>query len=573
MLPPAYATKMLFQSLSRQLNKSAVMGILAKRKSTCAYPAGLMKGTMALNAKYITMWKRDRCVDYLLEASEIQSNTNNVANAGETLHSSDELVDETLEHGSSGNVGGRSVGSARSSNNFEDEIPGTTMRRTSNEQLGVLTPGSSALPPPGFSHTPQSGRSLLARLLRGQQRNNKNHQMLQSGETVRTEQNGSGRSHARANSGSNTSSGRDRSGSTGSLTPRIMTPQVWGGSGETRSPSFRPNMLISKPDGGSIHQHQQGSAARNISVSPPIPSNSHYSSSISSNTATSASAAAASTIEHQPLAPSPATFSSIGELATKQQQRQRQQLQRQKEQNHRYQHADSKTPAAPASNRNSASATTPQKAAATPLSNTTSTTSSSASQRGAQSSFLPSSKEKNTSEEKNNEMGLSIIHSMNISIEEQEKIDEAREEEFAKLELLKIEKAEKEEKQKIKRAKERVKKIQRRLTKGHLFYKHGRNNKAERRFVYVDQQLTTIAWRKPAKNNTNKPTKAFPITDVLDVVPNLIESGARPVQSNNYCFTLQLKTRSIQLECDNERHRDAWLEGKVKYIFGNYYCL
>ena len=72
MLAPEYATKVLFQSLSRQLNKSAVVGILAKRRSTCAYPAGLLKGTMALNSKYLIMWKRDRCVDYLIEASQLK---------------------------------------------------------------------------------------------------------------------------------------------------------------------------------------------------------------------------------------------------------------------------------------------------------------------------------------------------------------------------------------------------------------------------------------------------------------------------------------------------------------------
>ena len=43
------------------------MKILSKRRSTCAYPAGLMKGTMALNAKYLAMWKRDRYIDYLID--------------------------------------------------------------------------------------------------------------------------------------------------------------------------------------------------------------------------------------------------------------------------------------------------------------------------------------------------------------------------------------------------------------------------------------------------------------------------------------------------------------------------
>merc|ERR1711871_1873401 len=42
---------------------------------------------------------------------------------------------------------------------------------------------------------------------------------------------------------------RDRSLS-GSLTPRTMTPHVWGGLGETRSPTFRPNLLINREQGG-----------------------------------------------------------------------------------------------------------------------------------------------------------------------------------------------------------------------------------------------------------------------------------------------------------------------------------
>ena len=31
-------------------------------------------------------------------------------------------------------------------------------------------------------------------------------------------------------------------------------------------------------------------------------------------------------------------------------------------------------------------------------------------------------------------------------------------------------------------------------------------------------------------------------------------------QSENYCLTIILNTRTIQLECDNERHRNDWLE-------------
>ena len=81
-----------------------------------------------------------------------------------------------------------------------------------------------------------------------------------------------------------------------------------------------------------------------------------------------------------------------------------------------------------------------------------------------------------------------------------------REVQVNKLALLKVEKAEKEQ--------VRLQKIERLLTKGHLFYKHGRNNKAERRFVYVDPRLKQIAWRRVSKTNTTKNSKIFPVSDV-----------------------------------------------------------
>ena len=64
-LQPANMVKALFQQLSRTLSRSRITKILAKRRITCSYPAGLMRGSMNLNAKYLSMWKRDDCCDYL----------------------------------------------------------------------------------------------------------------------------------------------------------------------------------------------------------------------------------------------------------------------------------------------------------------------------------------------------------------------------------------------------------------------------------------------------------------------------------------------------------------------------
>ena len=156
-----------------------------------------------------------------------------------------------------------------------------------------------------------------------------------------------------------------------------------------------------------------------------------------------------------------------------------------------------------------------------------------------------------------------MVHSMEMILES---VEQRREQQENQLASHALEQAAMVKRQKEKESKRRIAAMKRRLTKGHLFYKHGRNNKAERRFVYVNERLTTIAWRKPATKYTasTKPNKIFPVSDVIGVVPNLVEKGAKPVQSKHFCFTLRLTSRTIQLECDNERNRDAWLEGKKR---------
>ena len=154
---------------------------------------------------------------------------------------------------------------------------------------------------------------------------------------------------------------------------------------------------------------------------------------------------------------------------------------------------------------------------------------------------------------------------MKVSIDDTNQILQEREIEEEKMEAARLKKKEKAKKkillEKKKKEKEMKKNaaIKRLLTMGSVFFKHGRNKKAERRFVYVDKNLSQIAWRSTTSKKS-KPTKTFPLDDVIGVSEGLRESKTKPVQSENYCLTIILNTRTIQLECDNERHRNDWLE-------------
>ena len=128
------------------------------------------------------------------------------------------------------------------------------------------------------ARTPQSGRALLAKLLQREdkhlgeseaQPSPRGADQLHDESKMRMKQSaldvavaGSHQSAPDSSVADNIHT-RDRSLS-GSLTPRTMTPHVWGGSGDTRSPSFRPNLLISK---------QQ--ARTNASVADRHPSSTH----------------------------------------------------------------------------------------------------------------------------------------------------------------------------------------------------------------------------------------------------------------------------------------------------------
>ena len=117
---------------------------------------------------------------------------------------------------------------------------------------------------------------------------------------------------------------------------------------------------------------------------------------------------------------------------------------------------------------------------------------------------------------------------------------EAKEEE-TRLELLR-QKKERARRQKVQEEEQRQRNhlIQKRLTRGHLFYKHGRNRRAERRFVYVTPQLDAIAWRSVTSKSDSKPSKVFQVSDLVRVTAGLNDGKTKPVQSNNYCLTLHL---------------------------------
>jgi hypothetical protein len=144
------------------------------------------------------------------------------------------------------------------------------------------------------------------------------------------------------------------------------------------------------------------------------------------------------------------------------------------------------------------------------------------------------------------------------ALEEHER--EAKEEEM-RLELLR-QKNERERRAQAQEAERRKKNslVEQRLTRGHLFYKHGRNRRAERRFVYVTPRLDKIAWRNVTSKTDSKPSKEYQVTDLIRVTAGLNDGKTKPVQSEQFCLTLHLHSRTIQLECDNEVLRDAWLE-------------
>ena len=102
--------------------------------------------------------------------------------------------------------------------------------------------------------------------------------------------------------------------------------------------------------------------------------------------------------------------------------------------------------------------------------------------------------------------------------------------------------------------------FERRLTRGHLFYKHGRNRKAERRYVYVTPNLESIAWRHVTSKVESKSGKIFSAKNLKRVSAGFEDERTKPVQSIDFCLTLHMQSRTIQLECDNEYLRDEWLE-------------
>eukprot|EP00946_MAST-07B_sp_MAST-7B-sp1_P004480 g4480.t1 len=392
---------------------------------------------------------------------------------------------------------------------------------------------------------------------------------------------------------------RDRSLS-GSLTPRTMTPHVWGGSGDTRSPSFRPNLLISKQQGGRSGGIKNGSYMTNQRSRHPSSAPKSLSSLSSSSAPSSFSFVQDSGISnsrnsgavlrpafsYQKLTRAAVNSNDASGLRSSK---------RSKSPSSNSNNSNSpganEVPGAssPESGKSDKSATfggspllgpsasgeelsksmpalnaTRSNDGDSPESNQLSTKDTSEKTTSSSPAQSKSGTAKNASERAISNVELLRMQE-DIKLDKQLRALELHEreakEEETRLELLR-QKKEIARRQKVEEEEQRQRNylIRKRLTRGHLFYKHGRNRRAERRFVYVTPQLDAIAWRSVTSKSDSKPSKVFQVSDLVRITAGLNDGKTKPVQSNNYCLTLHLHSRTIQLECDNEILRNAWIE-------------
>ena len=609
LLEAGIAAKVLFQSLSRQLNKSSVMKILSKRKSTCAYPAGLMKGTMSLNAKYLAMWKRDGRVDYLLDGPVL---------ADRILRQPSVLKPRERQHRQQAF---QSATSSLSTLSPKKSLltPKVRTKQKDNRQMSrsafapkaITNAGSSSLRASTvqMTHTTQSGRALLARLLERSSETS----MSDSGDTRERKELSGDLQEARSyeyetnaiddNRGldfdnqessrtakphSSSHNTRERSLS-GSLTPRTMTPQVWGGSGETRSPSFRPNMLISKKQDAWNGRREHLNSENREGVKTSVPLSSSSSSSFPKSSLSKVSLSTLTGFNGQTAAAAVARYEKLTKASVD--------LRR------------IINPSGQSQNSSSGSndsgvltqvgrAVTPDrtswnsdKAATFSGQSSKSDSSSSDSPPNSLSQSMPASSLQNTRNTSSSDSSRSrtkdtdgknvksyinaailiqkkvkqLQNAQDLNLDEQlrklEEHEQLAKEEDTRLELQRQKEEQlRREKEKEEEERERGIHFERRLTRGHLFYKHGRNRRAERRFVYVTPNLQTIAWRHVTSKIDSKSGKAFSSKNLKWVSAGLENERTKPVQSNEYCLTLHMQSRTIQLECDNEYLRNEWLE-------------
>ena len=257
---PENMIKALFQGLSRTLSRSRITRILSKRRYSCIHPRGLMKGTMALNAKYLTMWKQDGCCDYLHR--ERTSNDYIDSALGRSLtgtrrrgrRTTIEDISSPINRAPSlrGKIGTGS-NNAKFSPSLKHTSPTNGTAAWSLSEAPLTLDGKHGKQnriPRNFHNT---GRSLLAKLLDSQ---NSQNQIEYSNVG------GAGGSGPSVNQASPTLSmesmevkspdgnligGQSESdGLAKTVSVSLLSPNVMGGSGNERTTAFQPNMLLAR---------------------------------------------------------------------------------------------------------------------------------------------------------------------------------------------------------------------------------------------------------------------------------------------------------------------------------------
>ena len=261
-LRPANMVKALFQQLSRTLSRSRITKILAKRRITCSYPAGLMRGSMNLNAKYLAMWKRDDCCDYLhSERSE-----------GEVINST---MGQFIQHQKKKTRGRRTTMRDFSSPNTTLRPQGSNNARFSPSSQHTSPQGGAAafslLQSPlstnqqhfNRKNQDKTGRGLLSRLLTlnsntlalgnggEQQVNDANVEILTSPQAVMPTTSPASIGLPN-NNNSNNSNNTD-----GGIA--LLSPASMGGFGDSRTSAFQPNLLRAGRSNKSINYQSSNS--------------------------------------------------------------------------------------------------------------------------------------------------------------------------------------------------------------------------------------------------------------------------------------------------------------------------
>ena len=231
-LTPGNMIKALFQGLSRTLSRSRIIKILAKSKSICVYPAGLMKGSMSLNAKYLSMWKKDGCCDYLHVTRSVADRTDMNTTLGRSLQGRKKGRRTTMKDISSpmNLENGETKKSPRGHNNAK--FSPTTSHQSPVGGTAAFSLESPMAMMANNKAGHESGRSLLAKLL-----------TVQHGVTNISLEDNSMRNESEDKVDSSNVPEALGPVAGGTANNNLLSPAIMGGIGDTRSSAFQPNLL------------------------------------------------------------------------------------------------------------------------------------------------------------------------------------------------------------------------------------------------------------------------------------------------------------------------------------------